>query len=106
MPSISSSTSRRYARRPGSRRGQERLPLGELFHELRPQGVGVVDGFATTARHMRLLDKAGLRARLQTIFSVLDVEDLTALAAAGQAARSAVLETPLPEDLQTALGRR
>jgi len=32
-----------------SRVGGKNASLGQLFRELKPQGVGVLDGFATTA---------------------------------------------------------
>ncbi|HET9368995.1 MAG TPA: phosphoenolpyruvate synthase [Vicinamibacterales bacterium] len=84
--------------------GGKNASLGELYQALRPTGVGVLDGFATTAEaYRRLLDVNGLRERLAAIFRGLDVEDLDALSAAGRAARAAVLETPLPDDLRAAI---
>jgi pyruvate,water dikinase len=85
--------------------GGKNASLGELFRALRPEGVGVLDGFATTAEaYRRLLATGGLAATLRSIFSGLDPEDLAALARCGQAARTAVLGTPLPDDLQAAIG--
>jgi phosphoenolpyruvate synthase/pyruvate phosphate dikinase len=64
-----------------------------------PEGVGVLDGFATTADAFRLLLRVnGLGERLSRTFAGLDAENLTALAQAGEAARSAVLATPLPDE--------
>ena len=84
--------------------GGKNASLGELFAALRPQGVGVLDGFATTAdAYRRVLDTHGLRERLQAIFDGLDVEDLEQLQRAGEAARAAVLETPLPDDVREAV---
>jgi len=77
--------------------GGKNASLGELFRHLRPHGVGVVDGFATTADAFRLLlAQDGLGDRLRALLTGLDVEDLPDLARRGHAARSAVLETPLP----------
>ncbi|HET7221450.1 MAG TPA: phosphoenolpyruvate synthase [Vicinamibacterales bacterium] len=82
--------------------GGKNSSLGELFRALKPKGVGVVDGFATTARaYRRLLAERGLEERLRTIFSGVDVENLNELASCGEAARAAVLETPLPAELRT-----
>ncbi len=84
--------------------GGKNASLGELFRELQPQGVRVTDGFATTAdAYWRLLETSDLGARLQRIFAGLNPEDLPALADAGQAARSTILETPLPEDVKAAI---
>lgn len=82
--------------------GGKNASLGQLYRALKPQGVNVVDGFATTAdAYWRLLDEAGLRARLAAIFDRIDVEDLAQLNESGRAARAAVLETPLPPDIVT-----
>ncbi|HVB37888.1 MAG TPA: phosphoenolpyruvate synthase [Vicinamibacterales bacterium] len=84
--------------------GGKNASLGQLFNALKPKGVGVLDGFATTAdAYRRLLDEAGLRDRLRAIFKDLNSENLQALAGAGQAARAAVLETPIPEEIRTAV---
>lgn len=83
--------------------GGKNSSLGQLFNELKPLGVGVLDGFATTAEAYRhLLDQNGLRETLTKIFDGLDHDDTEKLAAAGLAARKAVLETPLPTDLKEA----
>jgi pyruvate,water dikinase len=84
--------------------GGKNASLGELFRALKPKGVGVLDGFATTAdAYWRLLRSSGLEDRLRSIFNSFDPENLTELAQRGQAARAAVLETPLPDDLRTAI---
>jgi pyruvate, water dikinase len=89
-----------------SRVGGKNASLGELFQALKPHGVGVVDGFATTAdAYRRLLGVNGLEERLRSIFGSFDPENLVQLAQRGQAARTAVLETPLPEELKTAILR-
>jgi pyruvate, water dikinase len=80
--------------------GGKNASLGQLFRELKLQGVGVLDGFATTAEaYWRLLSERDLRARLEKILNGLDPENLEDLAQRGYAARAAVLETPLPEEL-------
>src|SRR5512145_69781 len=79
--------------------GGKNASLGELFGALKPKGVGVVDGFATTAdAYWRLLSTGDLEARLHAIFTTLNAEDLAQLSQAGQAARAAVLETAVPGD--------
>jgi pyruvate,water dikinase len=87
-----------------SRVGGKNASLGEMFNCLKPKGVGVLDGFATTAfAYRHLLGQQNLEARLRSIFADLDVENVERLAASGHAARAAVLETAFPEELRTAV---
>ncbi|MEO8574625.1 MAG: phosphoenolpyruvate synthase, partial [Pyrinomonadaceae bacterium] len=78
--------------------------LGELFRELTGQGVRAVDGFSTTSdAYHTLLDTDGLRNRLKKLLKGLDVNDLDELARVGSEARSMMLETPFPKDVETAI---
>jgi pyruvate,water dikinase len=78
--------------------GGKNASLGELFRVLKPKGVGVLDGFATTAEaYRRLLETNDLEHRLRSIFTSFDAEDPVQLAEKGDAARRSVLDTPLPE---------
>jgi pyruvate, water dikinase len=87
-----------------ARVGGKNASLGELFAALKPKGVGVLDGFATTAEaYWRLLDTRDLRNRLAGVFRALDPDDLGQLSRAGQEARAAVLETPVPDDVRSAI---
>jgi pyruvate,water dikinase len=84
--------------------GGKNASLGELFRAMTPQGVETLDGFATTAdAYWRLTASCGLGDRLRRIFDGLNAEDLPALARAGEAARAAVLETPLPPEVEAAI---
>jgi len=84
--------------------GGKNASLGQLFRELKPQGVGVLDGFATTAEaYWRLLAEQDLRARLDKILSGFNPENLEELAQRGHAARTAVLDTPVPNELSDAV---
>jgi pyruvate,water dikinase len=84
--------------------GGKNASLGELFRALKPQGVGVLDGFATTAdAYRRLLASGDLENRLRAIFTPFNPEDLTELSRRGHAARAAVLETPVPPELRAAI---
>ena len=57
--------------------GGKNASLGELFRALKPKGVGVLDGFATTADAYRhLLSTKGLEERLRTTFGPFDPENL------------------------------
>ncbi|HLV80941.1 MAG TPA: phosphoenolpyruvate synthase [Chthonomonadaceae bacterium] len=89
-----------------ARVGGKNASGGELFNVLRPLGVGALDGFATTAdAYRRLLQESSLEQKLRDILAHLDVEDPGFLAARGHAARAAILETPLPAELQEAFLR-
>ena len=87
-----------------ARVGGKNASLGEMFRALKPKRVGVLDGFATTAdAYRRLLGTEGLEGRLRTIFSPFDPENLVELARRGEAARAAVLATPIPEDVRAVI---
>jgi len=84
--------------------GGKNASLGELFNALGPKGVPVLDGFATTAdAYRRLLQEDGLEARLRRVFVDFDPENLGQLEERGHAARAAVLATPLPTEMRTAI---
>jgi pyruvate,water dikinase len=86
--------------------GGKNASLGEMIQELQPKGVKVPTGFATTAYAYRYFIKtAGLETRLRKIFANLDVEDVDNLRQCGKQARSLMLETPFPMDLQEAIAR-
>ncbi|HZH33560.1 MAG TPA: phosphoenolpyruvate synthase [Pyrinomonadaceae bacterium] len=78
--------------------------LGELFRELTGKGVRAVDGYSTTsdAYHL-LLEAGGVRKKLQKLLKGLDVEDLDELARVGAEARSLIMETPFPPELEKAI---
>jgi pyruvate,water dikinase len=83
-----------------ARVGGKNASLGELFNVFHSKGIGVLDGFATTAHGFRLfLQQLNLEKRLATLFDNLDVNDVEKLAHAGFEARCLVRETPLPPAL-------
>src|SRR5579862_9031366 len=84
--------------------GGKNASLGELYRALKPLGVGVLDGFATTTdAYWLLLEVKGLRHTLETIFANLDSENLSQLKTAGHEARTQILRTPLPRSLESAI---
>lgn len=86
--------------------GGKNASLGEMIQQLQPKGVKVPTGFATTAYAYRyFIQAAGLETRLRKIFANLDVEDVDNLRQCGKQARSLMLETPFPMDLQEAIAR-
>jgi pyruvate,water dikinase len=83
-----------------ARVGGKNASLGEMIRHLHGAGVRVPDGFATTAAAFREhLAQGGLGRRIAGRLAGLDVDDVTALAAAGVEIRRWILDTPLPEPL-------
>jgi len=84
--------------------GGKNASLGEMILQLKPKGVNVPNGFATTAYAFRhFIEKAGLEAKLRELFADLDVEDMHNLRDRGLQARTLVLNTPFPNDLHLAI---
>ena len=84
-----------------SRVGGKNASLGELFNSLKSKGVGVLDGFATTADAYRALVAQGeLEYELRSLVSDFDVQDVEELKRRGHAARVAILDMPLPKELR------
>jgi pyruvate, water dikinase len=84
--------------------GGKNASLGEMIQQLTAKGVNVPNGFATTAAAYRyFIAEAGLEPKLHQIFADLDVEDLQNLHQRGQQARSLILNTPFPQELEQAI---
>jgi pyruvate, water dikinase len=84
--------------------GGKNASLGEMIQQLAPKGVNVPNGFATTAAAYRyFIAQAGLEPKLHRIFADLDVNDLHNLRQRGEQARSLMLNTPFPQDLELAI---
>ncbi|MEA5575604.1 phosphoenolpyruvate synthase [Anabaena sp. UHCC 0451] len=84
--------------------GGKNASLGEMIQQLKSKGVKVPTGFATTAFAYRyFITNAGLEVKLRKIFATLDVEDVDNLRQCGKQARSLMLETPFPLELQGAI---
>jgi pyruvate,water dikinase len=81
--------------------GGKNASLGEMLSQLSAAGLRVPDGFATTADAFRaFIDGGKLRERIAAKLEALDVDDVRALAAAGDEIRSWVVATPLPKELE------
>jgi pyruvate, water dikinase len=86
--------------------GGKNASLGEMIQQLKPKGVKVPTGFATTAYAYRyFIEAAGLEAQLRQIFASLDVEDMNNLRLRGKQARSLMLKTPFPQELEQAIAQ-
>jgi pyruvate,water dikinase len=86
--------------------GGKNASLGEMLQQLSPKGINVPDGFATTAHAYRyFIEIAGLEEKLRRLFVDLDVEDVFSLRQVGKQARSLILQTPFPDELQEAIAQ-
>jgi pyruvate,water dikinase len=84
--------------------GGKNASLGEMIQQLSNQGVNVPSGFATTATAYRyFMQSAGLEAELGKLFADLDIEDVNQLRQKGRQARSLILQTSFPAELEEAI---
>jgi pyruvate,water dikinase len=84
--------------------GGKNASLGEMIQQLMPQGVNVPTGFATTAYAFRyFMERAGLETRLRHLLADLDVENVNNLRERGRQARTLILDTPFPIELERAI---
>jgi len=81
--------------------GGKNASLGEMISQLAARGIRVPDGFATTADAFReLLTLNQLNERIAARLANLNVDDVTALAAAGAEIRGWVEHATLPPRLE------
>ena len=81
--------------------GGKNASLGEMIQQLLPKGVNVPTGFAVTAYAFRyFMEQAGLEKRLRRLLSDLDVNDIDNLRERGQQARTLILDTPFPAEIE------
>ncbi|HVG03380.1 MAG TPA: phosphoenolpyruvate synthase [Burkholderiaceae bacterium] len=79
--------------------GGKNASLGEMLSQLSAAGVRVPDGFATTAEAFRLfLLHENLRERIARRLTTLDVDDVRALAVAGNEIRGWIASAPFPAE--------
>lgn len=81
--------------------GGKNASLGELYRQLRPQGVPVPDGFAVTADAYRhVLEAANLWDALHRELDGIDPADLQDFGERAQRAHEMVEQASLPDDLE------
>jgi len=86
--------------------GGKNASLGEMYHHLKPQGVNLPNGVATTADAYRyFLEKTGLSQRIEETLEGLDVTNMKELAARGAAIRDMIVDADLPEDFAEEISR-
>ncbi len=84
-----------------NRVGGKNASLGEMISNLSNAGVQVPGGFATTAYAFNeFLDKSGVEAKIYDLLDQLDVDDVNALAEAGNSIRQWILDTPFQKELE------
>ncbi len=84
--------------------GGKNASLGEMIQQLVPKGVNVPNGFSTTAFAYRsFITQAGLEPKLRQLFADLNVENIPNLQQRGRQARSLILQTPFPAELERAI---
>lgn len=80
--------------------GGKNASLGEMISHLANAGVSVPGGFATTADAYReFLEKSGLNDRIYNVLDTLNVDDVNALAKAGDQIRQWIMDAELPASL-------
>ncbi len=86
--------------------GGKNASLGEMYHHLRPQGVSLPNGVATTADAYRyFLREAGLHEQITEVLRDLDVSNVHELAKRGEHIRSLITHANLPADFQDEIRR-
>ena len=80
--------------------GGKNASLGEMYQALTDKDVRVPNGFATTAQAFRdYLEHNNLKDRIAAVLDALDVDDVTALAAAGARIRGWLVDGELPPQM-------
>jgi len=86
--------------------GGKNASLGEMYHHLRPQGVNLPNGVATTANAYRyFLEQAGLNNLITEALDGLDVNNVHDLAARGSRIRDLIVSADLPQDFEEEIVR-
>ena len=84
--------------------GGKNASLGEMISNLADAGVSVPGGFATTADAYReFLEQSGLDKKIHDALDKLDINDVNQLAETGREIRESIINTPLPQGLESAI---
>ena len=86
--------------------GGKNASLGEMYHHLRPQGVNLPNGVATTsAAYYYFLEQTGLSQKITDVLEGLDVSDVRELGRRGALIRDMITDAELPEDFKQEIVR-
>lgn len=81
--------------------GGKNASLGEMYHHLRPKGVNLPNGVATTSdAYYYFLEQAGLNQRIEETLHGIDIHNMEDLAARGSAIRDMIVKAQLPQDFE------
>jgi pyruvate,water dikinase len=86
--------------------GGKNASLGEMYHYLRPQGVNLPNGVATTADAYRyFLEQDGLSDRIRQALEGLDETNMHELEERGSRIRDMIVNATLPADFEDEIRR-
>jgi pyruvate,water dikinase len=86
--------------------GGKNASLGEMYHHLKPKGVNLPNGIATTSDAYRhFLKETNLEDRIRQELEGLDVRNVRDLARRGHIIRSMIVEATLPKDFEDEIRR-
>ncbi|MFA5755147.1 MAG: phosphoenolpyruvate synthase [Candidatus Paceibacterota bacterium] len=81
--------------------GGKNASLGEMYSQLKPKGINIPNGFATTAdAYKYFLAFNGIDKKLEKIFHDLDLNKLENVQRAGKLSRNLILKGKFPVDLK------
>lgn len=81
--------------------GGKNASLGEMYRELKPEGINIPNGFAITAEaYHAMLDESNAWAGLHDALDQLDPDNVADLAKRGRIAREIIYGAPLPALLE------
>jgi pyruvate,water dikinase len=84
--------------------GGKNASLGEMYRELRPKGVNIPNGFATTANAYRyFVKRAGVEEKIRALLNGLNIRNVSDLAVRGRMVRHTILGAEFPEELKIAI---
>jgi pyruvate,water dikinase len=84
--------------------GGKNASLGEMYCNLKKEGIPIPNGFAITSYAYRyFLEHSGKLSQLKACFQKLDVKKQKSLEVTGMRAREIILSCEFPEDLQKAI---
>jgi pyruvate, water dikinase len=82
--------------------GGKNASLGEMIGLMSSSGIHVPNGFCITAdAYSHLLDRDGLREKLENVLNGIDKDNINDLAARARSARALIRKTGIPADLAT-----
>ena len=87
-----------------NRVGGKNASLGEMYQELRPRGIQVPNGFATTTEaYWGHLEKAGLKEKILTLLSGLDTRDVDDLSLRARKIRELIVSQEFSPGLEDSI---